>query len=127
MLNRILLMADAPAGGTPPAQVTPPSPNPQGATAEEHGSADMAADLMAELTGGKPADVTPPAEPAKPAEPPKPAAAAPAAPSKPTTIPASPTAKPAAAPSKPAAPPAPVNADDPKLTAPELRKHLKQC
>ena len=124
MLNRILLMADAPAGGTPPTQVTPPSPNPQGATPEEHGSADMAADLMAELTGGKPADVTPPAEPANPASP-KPAAA-PAAPSKPTTIPSSPTAKPAAAPSKPAAPPAPVNADDPKLTAPELRKHLKQ-
>ena len=105
-------------------------PLPTGGT--DKGAVDMAADLMTTLTAApeptKPAESEP-----KPEE--KPAGEKPAeAPEKPAEKP-KPAPKPAAAkqvePPKPAAKPAakpdtkPVDFDDPKISAPELRKHLK--
>src|SRR6267154_669646 len=118
-INRLLLMADPVAGGalppvTPP-PVTPPTASPTPPKPDETGSSDLAADLMADLT-----------KPIEPPTPTPPAAPIPAAKPAPATPPVTPPVKPApAAPAKPTTP-SPINPDDPKLTAPELRKHVKQ-
>lgn len=106
------LILRAPEGAT-----TPAAP-----TSEEPGSDDLISGMMAELNPPAPT----PASPAAP-EPPK-ATPPPATPPKTeATKEKSPT--PPAQPTKPAAPaqaPKPIDIDDPKVPAAELRKHLKQ-
>lgn len=105
-------MPDAPAGGAP---VIPPLPTPTGG--ESGGSSELASSLLTSLTAApepvKAPEPKPEPTPApKPPEPAKPTAKAP----EPTKPAAGATAKPAAT--------AP-NFDDPKLSASDLRKHLK--
>lgn len=120
-----------------PQDLPPLAPLP-GLSAGEDGASDsLASDLLNNLSAAPtPPDPTPPAAPSEPT--PKPAGGEPApAPAKPTEPPKPAPAKPEPpkpAPTKPAAakpveppkPAAPVNFDDPKLTVPELRKHLKE-
>lgn len=104
-----------------PLKVEPaPLPTPSGDAGT--GSSQMAEEFMADLAG------TPAAQPAAAPEPVKEPKAAPE-PAKPAATPAKPAA--AVAPAKPAATPAPakpaakINIDDPKVSAADLRKHLK--
>ena len=102
-----------------PLQPLPPVENGDGSG----GGDQLANDLVSGLTAAPAAPVAPaaPAAPVATAKPYAPAApVAPAAPAKP----AAPAA--AAAPASPAAQSKPVNIDDPKLSAVELRKHLKE-
>lgn len=110
------LILRAPEGATAPAAPTSAEP----------GSDDLVASLMADMN---PTPAAPPAEPTPTAQPAAPAAKP--ASDKPTTPPAGETPKekpatPAAKPAAPAQPAKPIDIDDPKVPAAELRKHLKQ-
>lgn len=83
----------------------------------------MATEFLATLTTPATPVVAP--EPAKPADAPAAAPAKPAEPAKPVEAP-KPVAKAPEKPAEPAKQPAPINIDDPKVPAAELRKHMKE-
>ena len=113
-MKRILLAPDAPAGGGTPEPIAPPQ------SGGSEGSANLVDGLLSDLEKGPSAP-----EPSQPSEP----VAAPTAPKTPEPAPvAAPAAKASPTPTPPAKPAAtaPANFDDPKLTASDLRKHLKE-
>lgn len=107
-----------------PPTTLPPIGSDQGTT--EPGAGDLASSLLNDLTASPP-PAAPPVEAPKPDAPPAEIPPTEPKPTAPKVEPAKPApkaeVKPSTPPAKPATPP---NFDDPKLTAADLRKHLKE-